>query len=57
MTVYDDLQPKAKPIHTINKEKKAEYVIESSKDYKEHKVCFESLDNSGKILQFEFTPL
>jgi len=57
MTVYDDLQPKAKPIHTINKEKKAEYVIESSKDYKEYKVCFESLDNSGKILQFEFTPV
>jgi len=55
MSVYEDLTLRAQPIHASNKEKKGSYLIEASLDAaKEYRVCFESLDNSGKILQFEF---
>ncbi|EAR98723.1 emp24/gp25L/p24 family protein (macronuclear) [Tetrahymena thermophila SB210] len=53
MTIYDASKLNEQPVHTTEKEKSTTYSL-WSQEPKEYKVCFQSLDSSGKILQFEF---
>ncbi|KAL4504423.1 hypothetical protein ABPG72_009869 [Tetrahymena utriculariae] len=52
-SVYEDFSdPSNQPLYEVNYQKSHTYNLTATKK-NEYKVCFQSLDNSGKILQFE----
>ncbi|KAL4456216.1 hypothetical protein ABPG74_014177 [Tetrahymena malaccensis] len=52
-SIYEDYSdPSKQPLYELNNQKSHTYNLTATKQ-NEYKVCFQSLDNSGKILQFE----